>query len=135
MAIIIRSAVVPTLAEFGDWESWDGGELDIQTTDHYPAGSNTPDKLQGPHTVTDVTLTRAYDPTRDDAVEDWFIKYTAGKERPRPLTINYKNQQGVIVKTKSFGVCKPKNVARPNGKAGDGAPSEFKIVLSVQGLN
>lgn len=135
MPPVIRSNVVATLAEFGDFESFDGGELDIQTTDWFPPGANTPVKLQGPHTLTDVTLTRVYDPPRDEALFDWFSLAARGMVTPRTLTVLYKNQMGIVQRERTFPVVMPKNIVAPGGKSGDGAPTELRVVLSVQGMN
>lgn len=129
---ILRSNIVASLAEFGKFEEIDGGELDIQENDYYPAGAQTPDKLLGPHTYTDITLQRGYDPRADDPIEDWVKAYKLGKELPRTLTITSSNAQGVIVKTRSYEA-KPKGYAPPGGKAGDGSVGMMRLVLSVRG--
>lgn len=134
MSTIMRSNVRATLGEFGDFEGFDGAEFDIQTVDHYPAGAQSPEKLTSTGTYTDVTLTRAYDPSRDAAVEDWFAAFQAGRENPRTVSVSYLNQLGVPERTRTIGPCKPKNVMPPGGKSGDGTPAEFKVVLSVEGV-
>lgn len=132
MSVILRSGIVATLGEFGDFEENTGGEKDATVTDYYPAGANSPLKLFGPFTTTDIQLSRAYDPSRDEALIDWVERYLQGKERPRTITVTAKNAQGVIEKSRSYGTTKPKAIKFPDGKAGDGTPAMVTVTLAVE---
>jgi hypothetical protein len=132
MSVILRSGIVATLGEFGDFEENTGGEKDAAVTDYYPAGANSPQKLFGPVTVTDITLTRAYDPTRDEPLVDWVERYLAGKDRPRAITVVARNAQGVVEKSRNYATCKPKGIKPPDGKSGDGSPAMISVTLAVE---
>ena len=132
MPYILRSGVVATLGEFGDFEEHTGGERDAVVTDHYPAGANSPIKLFGPITITDVVLNRAYDPTRDVALEQWVELYQRGLEQPRSITVVYRNAQGIILKSRAYTICKPKGIKYPEGKSGDGTPTMISVTCVVE---
>ncbi len=52
----------------GFWATRTGGEVTVAHTKTRDGGSLTPDILQGPAEVADITVSRSYDSTRDDAV-------------------------------------------------------------------
>src|SRR3990167_697197 len=110
--------VVPTLAEFGDFDTFGGGELQIQYTDYIPAGQTSPRKLPGTHTYSQITLSRGYDPRRDRAIEDWYLKFKNGVEQPRTLTLKFLNAQKIVEDTRTYPVAKPASMKLPDGKSG-----------------
>lgn len=131
MSIVKNYQTIARLAEFGEWEGVTSPELDIVTDDYYPAGSRTPVKLPSTGKFTDITLQRAYDPSRDNKVEDWVIRYLNGVEGPRNLTVIVLNDQNIVQATKTY-VVKPMGYKAPDGKSGDGAISEFTLKLSCE---
>jgi len=131
MSIVKNYQILGRLAEFGEWEKVQSPELDIVTDNYYPAGARTPVKLPSTGSFTDVTLQRAYDPSKDNAVEDWVMRYLAGLEGPRNLTIVVLNDQNIVQATKTYKV-KPMGYKMPDGTSGDGGVSEFVLKLSVE---
>jgi len=134
MSKILRSGIVATLGEFGDFEENTGGEKDAAVTDYYPAGSLSPLKLFGPVTITDIQLSRAYDPSQDESLIDWVNAYLSGKATPRSITVVAKNGQGVVEKSRNYSTCKPKGIKFPDGKAGDGTPAMISVTLAVENV-
>ncbi len=131
MAIVKSYQITARLAEFGEWESVDSPELDITVDDYYPPGARTPLKLPSIGKFADIQLGRAYDPSRDAAVEDWVKKVLAGLDGPRNLTLLIFNDQNVLQASKTY-VVKPTGTKPPHGKSGDGAISEFMLKLCVE---
>jgi hypothetical protein len=131
MSIVKGYQTIGRLAEFGEWEGVTTPELDITTDNYYPAGARTPLKLPSIGSFTDVTLTRAYDPSKDNAVESWVMRYLNGLEAPRNLTIVVLNDQNIVQTTKTY-VVKPMGYKAPDGKSGDGNVSEFTLKLSCE---
>jgi hypothetical protein len=134
MPVIQHYQIVATLAEFEDFDSFSGGEFDIAQTDYTPAGRKAPIKLPGTHSFTDVTLSRAFDPTRDRKLIDWFNRYQAGQETHRSCVVKFYSAQGVIIDSMTYPICKPQKITTPNGKSGDNTPAEISITLSVEAL-
>ncbi len=131
MSIVKGYQTLARLAEFGEWEGVTSPELDITTDNYYPAGARTPLKLPSIGSFTDITLQRAYDPSRDAAVEDWVMRYLNGLEGPRNLTVVVLNDQSAVQATKTY-IVKPMGYKAPDGKSGDGAVSEFTLKLSCE---
>ncbi len=131
MSIVKGYQILGRLAEFGEWENVTSPELDVTTDNYYPPGARTPQKLPSVGAFTDITLQRAYDPSKDNAVEDWVIRYLNGQESSRNLTVVILNDQGIVQATKTYTV-KPMGFKPPDGKSGDGAISEFTLKLSCE---
>lgn len=131
MSIVKGFQTLARLAEFGEWESVTSPELDIVTDNYYPAGAKLPIKLPSTATFSDITLQRAYDPGRDNAVEDWVQRYLNGLDGPRNLTVIVLNDQNIVQGTKTYKV-KPMGCKAPDGKSGDGALAEFTLKLSCE---
>lgn len=125
--------VVATLGEFGDFEEKTGGDLESTITPYYPAGAKTPEKLEGTHDVTDLVLTRAYDPARDAKLIDWVKKaLRTGKDNTRNCVVKYLNSFGVVERTETYGTSKVKTLKTPEGKSGDSSPSMLVLTLAVE---
>lgn len=131
MSIVKGYQIIGRLAEFGEWEGVQVPELDITTDDYYPPGSRTPLKLPSTGKFTDISLQRAHDPSRDNPVEAWVMRYLQGLDGPRNLTIVVLNDQNIVQATKTY-VVKPMGYKPPDGKSGDGAVSEFTLKLSCE---
>lgn len=131
MSIVKGYQTIARLAEFGEWEGVTSPELDIATDNYYPAGARTPIKLPATGTYSDITLTRAYDPSKDNAVEAWVTRYLNGLEGSRNLTIIVLNDQNIVQATKTY-VVKPMGYKAPDGKSGDNNMAEFTLKLSCE---
>lgn len=131
MSIVKNWQIIASLAEFGNWEGVESPELDITTDDYYPPGSRTPVKLPSIGKFSDISLTRAHDPTVDKRVEDWVKRVLNGTDGPRNLTVSVLNDQSVVQMTRTY-VVKPIGYKPPAGKSGDSAISEFSLKLAVE---
>lgn len=49
----------------GFWATFSGGEVAVEHTRQYDGGSLVPDLLSGNPTISDITVSRGYDPNRD----------------------------------------------------------------------
>lgn len=131
MSIVKGFQTIARLAEFGEWEGVTSPELDITIDNYYPPGSRTPVKLFSVGAFSDISLTRAYDPAKDNAVEAWVSRCLNGLDGPRNLTIIILNDQNIVQTTKTY-VVKPAGSKAPDGKSGDGAVSEFTLKLACE---
>ena len=129
MAATLKSNIVATLGEFGDFDEYNGGAVQIAHTDYTAAGRKAPEKLTGTHSLTDITLTRAFDPKRDNALKDWFNKYQQGKETGRAVTVKHRNSQGVVINTDTYPDCRPLTYTPAPGKSGDNSVADITIAL------
>lgn len=125
--------IVPSLGEFGDFDAWDGGALQIQHTDYIASGQRSPEKVSSTHSFSPITLTRAYDPVRDRALEEWVGRYKEGLEGPRTFIVKFQNQQKIVQDTRTFPVAKPSELQLPPGQSGDGAIANLRLTLEVEG--
>ncbi len=131
MADTLHSNVYADLGEFGTFDTVSGGELQQTVTDYTPGGSRQARKLKGGFKYSDIVLTRAWDPGRDNAVVDWMKRSIVdGIDDPRTLTKHTKTAQGGVADTKSYNVV-PSMQKLPDGKAGDDSVAELSITLSV----
>jgi len=134
MSIVKGYQITARLAEFGEWEQVDSPELDITMDDYYPPGARTPQKLISIGKFTDITLGRAYDPSRDSTVEDYVQRTLNGQDASggaRSLTIFVFNDQNILQTSKTYKVF-PIGTKPPAGKNGDGGISEFVLKLAVE---
>lgn len=131
---LLKSHIVATFGEFGDFDSYSGGGIERALTPYTAAGQQAAEQLEGTHSVTDVTLMRAYDPKRDDKLKDYANKAIRGKETPRAVTIKKFNAQGIVIAIDSHPRCKVKSLTMPDGKAGDNSVAEVTMVLAVEAL-
>ena len=128
----LKYQIVPSLGEFGAFESKTGGDLSVAYTTYFEAGSRSPRELPGTHSYSAVSLSRAYDAQRDRPLENWVRLFKSGLEGPRTLTVMIKNEQGVIVDTKTYPVAKPETITNPEGAAGDSGLAELRLTLRVE---
>lgn len=131
MSIVKNFQIFASLAEFGQFETVDSPELDITVDDYYPPGARLPQKLYSIGKFSDIQIGRAYDPSRDAALEDWNKRCLNGQDGPRNLTIHVLNDQNVMQASKTYLV-KPIGVKPPAGKSGDGGIAEFMVKLAVE---
>jgi hypothetical protein len=129
-----KSDVVFALAEFGLFDKFSGGATQLQHTDYIPAGQKEPIKLAGTSMTSDITISRAFDPTLDSPLKDWLNKYKQGLETTRAGILRYYNAQGKIFKTDIYPRCVPKEYTPPDGANGDNAVAEVKFVLGVEAV-
>ena len=101
--VITHGQVIPTLAEFGDFESMTGGDPFINMTDYYEPGARTPRKISSTGNFNDVTLTRAYISGRDNQLVEWWKRKINGNDPlPRRLVKNFRNALGIVESTQTF---------------------------------
>lgn len=131
MSIVKGYQTIARLAEFGEWEGVTSPEMDINVDDYHFPGARFPVKLPGTAKFSDISLQRAYDPSKDNAVEAWVTRYVNGLEGPRNLTIVVLNDQNIVQTTKTY-VVKPMGYKAPDGKSGDGTVAEFTLKLSCE---
>lgn len=131
MSIVKNFQIYARLGEFGDFEQVQQPELDITTDDYYPPGAKIPQKLTSIGKYGDIELTRAYDPSRDAAVEDWVKRCLNGVDGARTATFFILNDQKAVQASKTFKV-KATGSKPPGGKSGDGAISEYSVKLCIE---
>ncbi len=131
MSIVKGFQITAALGEFGEWETVDSPELDITVDDYYPPGARTPIKIPSVGKFSDITVGRAYDPGKDNPVEDWVKRVLNGRDSTRNLTIFVFNDQKAIQTSKTYLV-KPTGTKPPAGKSGDGTISQFVLKLAVE---
>ena len=131
MSIVKGFQITASMAEFGEFETVDSPELDITVDDYYPPGARLPQKLPSIGKFSDITVGRAYDPQKDNAIEDWVKRVLNGTDRERNLTIFVFNDQNALQVAKTYLV-KPMGTKPPAGKSGDGAIAQFVVKLAVE---
>lgn len=131
MSIVKGYQITASLAEFGEFETVDSPELDITVDDYYPPGAKTPQKLMSIGKFADIQVGRAYDPSRDNQLEDWVQRVLNGTDSSRNLTIFIFNDQQGVQHSKTYKVF-PIGTKPPVGKSGDGTVSQFMVKLAVE---
>jgi hypothetical protein len=61
----------------GYWATFSGGESSVEITREYDGGSLVPDLLGGQPTISDVTVSRGYDPGRDGPIRSKIARAIA----------------------------------------------------------
>lgn len=128
----LHSNIYAELAEFGRWDSVSGGGLTQNMTGYTPGGERVERKLEGTNKFEDITLMRAWDPARDQAVVDWCKRVMlAGLREPKNLTKFTLSPQGAVLSALSYSV-KPIGCKPPDGKSGDDSVADFTVTLAVE---
>lgn len=131
MPEVLEWQVVATLGEFGDFDSFSGGDVTTTHTPYTPAGNRSPRKLPATYDYANITIGRVFVPERDRAVDAWAQAYKDGLESPRFLIVKYLNAQKVVQDTRTFPAVKPETVNTPSGASGSAALSQFTLTLAV----
>jgi len=130
---LVHAQIIPSLSGFGDFESVTGGDRVQNFTDHHEPGAKTPTKVSFTGNFTDLVITRAYTPGRDNLLVEWWKQSLSGIDtKPRQLTKKYLNTLGAVVQTETF-IVKVKDVKTPDGKAGDNTVGDVTVTLVCEG--
>jgi hypothetical protein len=108
-----------------------GGEVTSDTTKVFDGGARYPDVISSPPQVSDITVTRPYDPDRDQAVAN-VLKPQVGALR---TTISVQPTQTDLTAAKVPGDVYPNalltgvKLPEPDSSSGDGATLELTFAV------
>lgn len=132
--VLTHSQVVPSLGEFGEFESITGGDPVGNFVPYFPAGSKIPRLISSTGQYTDIVMTRAYISGRDNQLIEWWKRQLSGADPvPRTAVKQFRNALGIVEDTLQWQV-NIKEVKTPDGKAGDNNIAEISVTLAVQAL-
>ncbi|BAZ39410.1 hypothetical protein NIES4101_53630 [Calothrix sp. NIES-4101] len=69
------------------WEKFSGLKDEAETTDYNDGLSNRKYKLVGPRELGDMDLEKAFDPTADKVIVDWWLNYCDGNDEPITISV------------------------------------------------
>ncbi len=132
--ILTHSQIVVTVSEFGDFEQATGGDIKVNVTPYFEAGSKVPRKITSTGDQSDLVVTRAYRPGRDRDLIEWVAHVRDGTDTaPRTAVKKYLNALGVVVDSQTYLV-RAIDVKTPDSKAGDTAIAEIQVTLAVEAV-
>lgn len=132
---LLSHKIVASFSTFGDFDTISGGTLQTAVTDYTPAGATTADKLLGTTSTDNITLTRAFDPSRDNDLIEWYKTARSGADQSqRSVTKRMLNQIGAVIDSRTYGPCKPVSLDIPGGTSGDNSVANITLVLAVKDL-
>ena len=130
--VITHGQVVPTLGEFGEFESMTGGDPISNPTDYFEPGARFPRKIFQNGNFNDAVVTRAYISGRDNQLVEWWKRSMSGVDPvPRRLVKNFRNALGIVEDQQTFLV-RVKDVKTPDARAGDNTVAEVQVTLAVE---
>ena len=90
--VLSQAQIVPILGSYGEFETITGGDAEGNYQEYWPAGARFPRMINYTGKWTDVTLTRAYIPGRDNQLKEWWTRKHAGVDPlPRTLVKQFRN--------------------------------------------
>lgn len=128
------SQISATFAEFGEFEEVTGGDSNQVQVEHYDPGAQSATLIPGTHSFSDLVLTRDYDAQRDRRLIEYVDRYMNKLEGPRTVTRTTRDQQGRVIDTITYSVCKPKTLGLPSGRAGGNDMARISITLGVEAI-
>ena len=116
--------------DLGVWDAWSGGDKDTDSTKYRSGGESVEESLGGPNTYSDLTISRNYRLSRDNAIMGYlFNKCGIGtaKAQKQPLDRSYKAFGKPIIGT---GVLKTVTDPKVDSNANNAAMVEVVIELN-----
>lgn len=140
MALVAKSdfSVVITGGKIripGEWTERTGGEKQREVSNQFEGGDNTPTLMVGKATGGDMTVTRGYDPKRDDV---WLSQLNAALEKDEclytPVQTPKTRSGAVYGKPRSWPNIPVKSLKYPEATNGESAdPGQVEIVFATRG--
>lgn len=118
----------------GTWMTKTGGDISSDVAKAWDGGNPVPDLLTGPSSVDNLTVSRVYDPVRDEVIKQ-FCKKNVGRFRPT-ITVTPVDQDGIAVGDPD--VYSPTVLVRykaPDVDASSGDPAPFELEFAVSDVN
>lgn len=69
------------------WETFSGIDDQAQISEYSDGLSNRTYSLVGPRKLAEMTLTKAFDPTADKPIVDWYRNYCEGTSEPETISV------------------------------------------------
>jgi hypothetical protein len=132
MPTSLNSYIFAEMEPYGIFDKIQGGECTENVTDYVAGGERQARKIKGTFSYADITLSRAWDFSRDRGVIEWAKRNIVQGIPDSKTVVKYtKNAQGIIEGQSSYKVV-PKSYKTPDGVAGDDGIAEFTITLAVE---
>jgi hypothetical protein len=125
------SAVIAGIST-GPWDSIEGGDVIADDTKHYDGGTPVQRALGGRATVDNVTLTRRYDPPRDQPIYNQ-LKNKVGRGDVSLSVQDYDQDENVFGTPKTF-TGKIIRLGNPQLDSNSGDVRSFEIEISCNGV-
>lgn len=116
----------------GTWKSFSGGDGSVSVTKDWDGGATRPDLLAGPAEFADITVTRTYDPAKDQEwVNDAMTKLGRGRYT---ITRQAIDMSGVrIGKPRTYADCLLTAVSEGDVDSASSDPSEISFTFATSG--
>ena len=113
----------------GDFDEVSGGDVQQNVVSQWQGGSQAPQPVQSTYSISELTLTRNFIPSRDLALLDYINRAKIGAAEPLTVVKKYFNLQGIFVGSETYVGCIFKDSKSPDGKAGDDTISHISVIL------
>jgi hypothetical protein len=113
--------------------SLSGGNVSAETADVFDGGSSTPEKVASPGRTEDITVSRPYDPERDQPLIN-SLRRKVGKAR---MTLTKQPTDGNFVPIgppNVYSRCLLTGVTEPEVDASSGDPAAFELTFAYESV-
>lgn len=117
---------------YGYWASKSGGEVTADSSKVFDGGTLVPDVLASPPEVGDITITRPYDPERDQPIINMLLGQVGNWRTTISVTPTYGDLSVVRgVKGRTYANCLLTGVREPEPDASSGDASDYELTFAV----
>lgn len=117
----------------GYFATFSGGNVSAETADVFDGGSSTPEKVASPGRTEDITVSRPYDPERDQPVIN-RLRRRVGKVRvtltKQPTTADFVP----VGPPNVYSNCLLTGVSEPEVDASSGDPTGFELTFAYESV-
>lgn len=135
MKIAQRQFLTKVAGIDGYWATFSGGEPSVEHTRQFDGGSLVPDLLSGNPAISDVTVSRGYDPTRDGPVRAALARaLAAGKGFSTTITRTPSDEDFTPMGDPEVYEVKLKSVTPAESDANSADGARMQLVFSCRSV-
>lgn len=128
-----RQFLVKVSGISGYFATFSGGNVSSEVSDVYDGGALTPEKIASPARTEDITVSRPYDPERDQPVINALRRQTGSLR----ATVTKQPTDADLVPTgppNVYANCLLLSVTEPEVDASSGDPTAFQLVFAYESV-